>query len=283
MKPFTLVIIINIIGMSICRHILLVPLAALSHVRYFTRVGSPLVEQGHEVYAVLNGNCQDSVAEVEKAKIKLLTYSLHHGSCQTEGDKLKEDLHRIKDMIMNSPDPLSLFRFASDQSSRMAAEGDALFANNNLQKRIKELNFDLVIVDGSPLTVYQYVLPYKLDLPYITLSTAFHSSWARVPDLPSITPVLLSTFSNRMTFSERVRNTIIQAVFSYCTLPGSQASFITKYAPEKEEEVSLNCLQRRSKLWLINTDVAMDHPRPLLPHVIPVGKVKFGILLQRSF
>lgn len=271
MKSLQLVIIFLQCGSLLSGTILLIPSPGLSHVMYFAQVGKPLVARGHDVYALLNENCRTSVERLKQSKIKVISHFHPDGSCFVEEKIPASDMKKMEGIIATFPQALSTVLMLYIASSLHLSEADAMFGDKPMIKTIEDLNIDLVI-DGVPLTLHQYILPYKLNLPYISLTTAFHSSWAGIPDLPSITPCMLSDYTNQMTFRERVVNTLLYGVVSLDILPGRRSSLIAKYAPEKNDGMTANLLQGRSKLWLVNTDVILGYPRPLLPHVIPIGR-----------
>ena len=72
---------------------------------------------------------------------------------------------------------------------------------------VRQSNFDLVVIDGYYCGFGRYVLPYKLNLPYITMTSMF-LPWAnRVPALPSCVPLSTSTYTQKMSFMQRLDNT----------------------------------------------------------------------------
>ena len=50
---------------------------------------------------------------------------------------------------------------------------------------------------------------------------------------------------------------------------------VSKYAPEKPF-VSMATLARKSLLWFVNTDNAMDYARPTMPHIVYTGGLTAG-------
>lgn len=243
--------------------ILLVPVAATSHVYYFAHLSEPLLERGHEVYGLMNGACRKSVHSLESVGVHLLLYYTPNNDCFAEEGSdalLAETLFKGNGSFLD---------IASEEFLR---DGDVVLTDSSYIQKLKDLNFDLSVVDGMGFTLYTYILPYKLDIPYVTLTTSFFGTWANVPALPSFTPFLYESITDKMTFLERVRNTInlIKTPMTLATFPGSKDTLIEKYAPEKPY-ITFRTLQRRSKLWLINTDPILDYPRASLPHIVHVG------------
>ena len=252
-------------------NILLIPCTSYSHVRYFAQVGRPLVEKGHNVYGIINGDCKKAIGELETAKIEAFKYYTTERRCRVEEEPTEEEKKQMMEMILKPQGPLSMASVLYMQSTVIGRNADGLFSDAVFDQ-LRSLKIDLAIVDGMPLALYGYIVPYKLGVPYVTLTTAYHPGIAGVPDLPSFSPVMASSVSPPMSFLERVENTILYFASAQMLklLPGSRDSLVQEYAGEKEP-VSISTLLRQSKLWLVNTDIALDYPRASLPHIVPIG------------
>jgi len=151
--------------------------------------------------------------------------------------------------------------------------------DDNLDK-LERQKFHVVVVDALLFTKCVYLIPHRLQIPWISYSVAYDPFAIRVPWLPSFVPTVLSSFSEQMTFIERLENTAV-SFFIACLLP--------LYFPGPEEEVldkfrryghfhSLDELQSKSALWLMTRDNVLDYPRPMMPNMVDVG----GLTVKRS-
>ena len=138
---------------------------------------------------------------------------------------------------------------------------------------LKRNSYDLAFIDGFPRTRCYYILMYKLGIPYISLMTQYEPWLLRVPALPSFVPIMYTVplFTPEMTFLERLYN--LYTLIDWAAFPGTpylEDSLVSRYAPEMPP-VTLNWLAGRSQLWLMNTDIAIDFPRPTMPNEVNIG------------
>ena len=215
----------------------------------------------------MNGACGKSVSTLEKAGVKVLYFYSPDRACYSENDALF-----AKDIFTETGDLVHPMVSIPNQAKRFVSDADGLFSNKTLFAELAAAKFDLCILDGFLLSMNSYIIPYKLDIPYVSLTTSFYPYFMGVPALPSFSPSMLSSSTDRMTFLQRLQGTIEMVTLPsfLCSLATNQDSFVTKYAPEKPF-VSLTALMRRSKLWLLNTDPVLDFPRASLPHVVNIG------------
>ena len=83
---------------------------------------------------------------------------------------------------------------------------DSILFNENLWNAVKDKKYDLVILDG--IMICNYIFPYRLDVPYITIAYT-HDPWgAGVPAMPSVEPFQGAAQYDpwEMTFTQRTIN-----------------------------------------------------------------------------
>ena len=146
--------------------------------------------------------------------------------------------------------------------------------------KLEQEKFDVALVDSS-FSNCKYLVPHRLQIPWITYSVSTYASLVRVPWLPSFVPNAALPFSDRMTFIERLMNTVNSFVISFVVKP-----YYFPDPPHEELEKfrryghfsSLNELASKSVLWLMITDDIIDYPRPAMPNLVYVG----GLTVKRS-
>ena len=146
-------------------------------------------------------------------------------------------------------------------------------------EKLEHEEFDMALVDAT-FAKCKYLVPHRLQIPWITYTVAADPRLVRVPWLQSFVPGVLSQFSDRMSFVERLTNTADSfAVFF----------LLKRYFPDPPHEVlakfrryghfsSLDELASKSVLWLTLTGDVMDYPRPMMPNMVHVG----GLTVKRS-
>jgi len=135
---------------------------------------------------------------------------------------------------------------------------------------MKTERFDLVIIDGFLFTKCIYLVPHKLQVPWITYSDLVDPLIARVPWLPSFVPHIVLPYTESMSFYQRLVNFISTFVFSFA-IPGPPSEIINKYQ-QYGSFSSADELMARSLLWLYPRDsFVLDYPHPRMPNMIEVG------------
>ena len=152
--------------------------------------------------------------------------------------------------------------------------------NDEILDRMKKERFDLAIVDGLFFFQCIYLIPHRLQVPWITFSNFVDPLTARLPWLPSFVPNRLLSYTETMTFSQRLANSAALFAFSIVfSLAGFHPpqEVIDKY----QQYGSFSCvdeLASRSLLWLLAKDSVLDYPRPMMPNAVEVG----GLTVRRA-
>jgi UDP:flavonoid glycosyltransferase YjiC (YdhE family) len=154
-----------------------------------------------------------------------------------------------------------------------------LVYNEPFIEHLKNLHFDLAVVDASALALCPYLLPHRLGIPFATYADWTHPLDLRLPWLPSFVPLIGLRFTDRMTFAERLGNTLTVALLKVMLLSVKSLSDVTDdYRRLYGHFDSLDELAARSLVWLYPRDHVLDYARPAMPHVISVG----GLTVRRS-
>ena len=222
--------------------------------------------RGHEVHAYMNTDCQ-STHQLAKAGIIMHTYSNNEG-CLLENTPFLERYGNL------SIEKLTILHKIIEGISFVNFVQTEVEAFLNDQDVFEGLTFDLCIVDEMYPTTFMRILPYKLDIPTASIIIDFDPSKAGVPGLPSFTPfIIFSRLTNEMTFIERVKNMLFVTVLDtlLCkVLPLKSDTLVSRFAPNRPY-LTLAQIQRKTKLWLVQSDVTLDYPQVRMPHVINIG------------
>ncbi|XP_063244123.1 UDP-glycosyltransferase UGT5-like isoform X2 [Bacillus rossius redtenbacheri] len=155
---------------------------------------------------------------------------------------------------------------------------EATYSSQKVQELLKsDEKFDLVMVEIFNTECF---LPFahRFNASLVGISSSVLMPWANErfgnPDDPSYIPVHFTGYTDRMTFSERLANTLILSavkvaydyVFNY-----KANQIVRKYfgemVPTVEEMAS------KMSLLLVNSHFALHQPRPLVPAVVEVGGI----------
>ncbi len=116
------------------------------------------------------------------------------------------------------------------------------------------------------------LIPYKLDIPFINVVTSYEPWLLRNPALPSFVPFnMYGAKSTDMTFWQRLDNTY--RLLEWTMLPRIaylDDGYLGRFFGSKPP-ISINQLAGKALLWFIDTDFAIDYPRPTMPNEVLIG------------
>jgi len=153
-------------------------------------------------------------------------------------------------------------------------------ANDDSVDKLEEMKFDVAVVDNIFFLKCYYLIPHRLQIPWISFTEFTRPHLLRAPWFPSFVPISILPFSDKMTFTERLKNAA--SLFSVTFLlplffPDPSHEVLQKFRHYNEFS-SLEELESRSALWLLGTDDVLDYPHPTMPNMVHVG----GLTVKRS-
>ena len=134
--------------------------------------------------------------------------------------------------------------------------------NDEILDGMRKERFDLAVIDSLFFFKCIYLIPHRLQVPWIAYSRDVDPLIARVPWLPSFVPIEFLSYTETMTFPQRLANTAAMFAFS---LVFSHVSFnppsdvIDKYQ-QYGSFSSLSELMPRTSLWF-HTNTTNDAER----------------------
>ncbi len=246
--------------------ILMTPFPFTSHVSQFYHIAEKLIETGHEVQMVVSPTLP-TFAKLKNGAVSIIEHHTPNKDFYTiEKVNGTNNLEKIMDMT-----PIDSYK---EYLERPAAQAPCInmLSDQKLFQKLKAIEFDLGIVDAIIFSRCFYILMYKLDIPYISISTPNEPWLLRNPQLPSFVPTNLGIpYTTKMTFWERfdnLKSVVYWAAFHSSVMRDSY--FTKKYTPDLPV-VSTDELASRSLLWLVDVDLVIDYPRPIMPNEIHIG------------
>jgi len=227
----------------------------VSHVQEQVHVGETLVDRGHEVYALLDSK-YPQVSAIENAGVIPIFYH------EPDGAETFLTYHaKTSDTVFSgkSLDLHPMLNLLNDVCLRM-------FENKELIQKLKDIKFDLVIVDAFMLQMCNYVLPVILDVPHVYIFSGIIDLAVGVPSLPSFTPATFTQSPDHMTFVERLKNIFANCFMYYALHLSDNKSLFGKYTHGK----SLQNIMSESELFIITRDHVLEWPAVTLPNVLRV-------------
>ncbi|CAL8339790.1 unnamed protein product [Merluccius merluccius] len=199
-------------------------------------------------------------------------------------DKLTENffLVYLKNYMQAQREGASAFTFLrlTSQFLSMISEAHAvncamladILDQESLVRSLSEARYDLVLTD--PAIATGVVLAKRLGLPVVLnvrWITSGDGQYAIAPSPLSYVPVPGSGFTDKMSFTERIRNVLFYGVvlFQERVMVGpSYDAICAKYIQGGCDVVSLI---QEADIWLFRSDFVFDFPRPTMPNVVYIG------------
>ncbi|XP_072236331.1 UDP-glucuronosyltransferase 2A2-like [Leuresthes tenuis] len=154
------------------------------------------------------------------------------------------------------------------------AVGDFVSAilDTELIKTLNESKFDLVLTDpcwGGGVILAKYLnLPLVYNVRWL-ITTEAH--FAIAPSPISYIPLTGSGYTNKMTFFQRVKNTIIFLTVQMHDILATKQVYQQLCDRYLGSDYDFNQMVVDADIWLMRVDFVFDYPRPTMPNVVYIG------------
>ncbi|XP_069369818.1 UDP-glucuronosyltransferase 2A2-like [Paralichthys olivaceus] len=258
-------------------HVLVFP-GEYSHWLNMRNIMDELVRRNHSV-TVLVSEASPSVDYNNSrysAKFNFLVYKVPFSKSEIHG--FTEELINFSMFEFHRSSVLKRILWSHDWMTRsvdlMIHQCDSMLKNEQLMATLRDSAFDAVLLD--PMVICGDLVADILDLPLIvSLRFSFGSVMERhcghAPAPPSYVPVAPLPYSDRMTFLERLINTVMYVSLSVITEAFWRLK-VDKYYTEVKGSPSSYCgTLGKADMWFIRTFWDMEMPRPIPPNFKYVG------------
>ena len=240
-----------------------------SHHMYMGRLAERFVDRGHNVIIVLP---QGSSIPLESAIVyrNMTTLSFKCPHKMSPFSKVSKASYR--DVISR---PTLWRKLKSEMITNIENNkvGLCVLNDKHVMETLSGLPVDFYVID---VTISSFMLvPYSSNIPYAIVSTEYRGYLRRSPVLPSHIPSVLTPFSDKMTFYERLSNLFVEITsdYLYSRMELYDSSFEkTRYFDDLIRLPTKTVLQNACLCFLLRHSL-LDFPTPRMPDVIPVGSV----------
>jgi len=230
--------------------ILFIPANVNSHVLYFSRLAADLTQIGHvtRVLAPSNAHVPQFIADVESGgNFSYTTYPV-------DGEEPFMNSRNASAAIMRLAVSPSLWeRFTVLRGLLKGfvhhCELDCvrLVDNDHIMKQVREEGYQFAVMDPVVPQCY-YAIPYSIRVPYATLSIPAMSWTYRVPRFPSFAPPLGLSYTDRMSFFQRlITFGVGQLMMIGVQFQNKTTAYVDRMAPDRP---SLNHRQLLNQVGL---------------------------------
>ncbi|KAE8300176.1 2-hydroxyacylsphingosine 1-beta-galactosyltransferase [Larimichthys crocea] len=216
------------------------PIMFESHLYIFKTLATALHQEGHETHFLISKG-----REVPPSPHYHLQHYPGIFNSSTADNFLQS---KVSNIFSGRLTFLELFDILDHYSQNC----DAVVGNVEVMTRLKEAKFDLLLVD--PNEMCGFVIAHILGVKYAVFSTGlWYPAEAGAPAPLSYVPEFNSLLTDRMSLLQRITNTAVYLVQRF--------------------GVHYIALPKAAGLWMLCTDMALEFPRPTLPHVVYIGGI----------
>lgn len=237
------------------------PIMFESHLYIFKTLAAALHKKGHEVHFLVSEG-----REVPPAPHYHLQRYPGLFNSSTADSFLQTKVGRIFSGHLTF---LELFELLD----HYAQNCDAVIGNAEVVARLRAEKFDLMLVDANEMC--GFLVAHIMGVKYATISTGlWFPAEAGAPTPLSYVPEFNSMLTDHMSLGQRIANTVVYVAQRF----GIRFILLPKYEwimhkHNVKPVVSLAQLIQDSQMWMICTDIALEFPRPTLPHVVYIGGI----------
>ncbi|NWW75186.1 UD11 glucuronosyltransferase, partial [Climacteris rufus] len=269
-SPRVVVLLLSLLGLAAGGKLLVVPMDG-SHWFSMREVVEMLHQKGHEVVVVAP---EVSLSIKPSKDLVMKMYSVPY--TQEEYDEVFQSFFHVSFEEGSFFERfLKSYRGMRNLGHLLVTGCGQLLQNKELIRYLEESNFDAILTD--PATPCGYILAEHLSLPSVFflrgLGCGIDFEATQCPSPPSYVPRILSQFSDRMTFFQRMLNLLYDTPNFFLCERFFFKEITTLASEFLQREVTLLDLLRKGSIWLWRFDSVLDYPRPLMPNIILIGGV----------
>uniref|UniRef100_A0A2D4J7E5 glucuronosyltransferase n=2 Tax=Micrurus lemniscatus lemniscatus TaxID=129467 RepID=A0A2D4J7E5_MICLE len=265
---------VMLVGNILCGHVLIWPTDA-SHWLNIKIIIQELINRDHHV-SILVPTTSLFITPGDIAAANFEVYSVPF--TKEEFNSLITDL--IKLWWNNKPSMTTFYRFYQELGKLMEKANklnrqmcEAVLSNQELMSKLKNAKYDVLLSD--PVMQCGDLIALKLNIPFLyTLrfspASVVERHCGKMPAPPSYVPAALSGFTDKLSFGERIKNTISYHVQDY-VFQKYWGEWDSYYSQVLGRPTTLCEVMGKAEIWLIRTYWDFEFPRPFLPNFEFVG------------
>uniref|UniRef100_A0A0K0F3H4 glucuronosyltransferase n=1 Tax=Strongyloides venezuelensis TaxID=75913 RepID=A0A0K0F3H4_STRVS len=248
------------------------PKLAYSHVNFFSQIADILTEAGNDV-TVLTINLDPAIKHPGAYKAKVITVP-----AETEIEDIF--ISAFNDVVLwdTSPNPLDQVKFVEKIFDGIYKQSMNVFNDENLTEKIRQEKFDLGITEVVNVNVLGMFKVWGIKA-YVTgnsmsLGNIYYQPFG-LPFPASYVPAIISPFTEKMTYTERLKNLIGHYFFAFGI---NYFSDKVSFQKEFDEKYGVGFFNSNnaigdSSFIVINSNPFLDIPGPKTPKMIEVAGI----------
>ncbi|XP_072110905.1 UDP-glucuronosyltransferase 3A1-like [Mobula birostris] len=257
-------VLLTCVSVANCAKLLTVALLGGSHTLMMEEISKILAREGHNV-----SNLNHVINSFDEPEITRDNYTYIPWSI---GGNYPEIHRKAKyEFVQNALQGKYSLHWFFNMLDMHAYECDKLLSDSDLLTRLRNKNFDLLVIEAFQFCTF--LLAEKLKVPFVAIysTPAYNAHYIHMTSNPSYVPAFMSHLTDSMNFLERLQNAWVQLrnYFEGQMYFSRFDGVIRKHF--SGEDISLEDLHHKAELWIYNTGFSLEYPRPLQPNVVFVG------------
>ncbi|ELV13011.1 UDP-glucuronosyltransferase 2A3 [Tupaia chinensis] len=261
-------------GCGFCGKVLVWP-CDMSHWLNLKIILEELIARSHEVTVIIPSH----TFLIDYRKSSALNFEVFH---VPQGKEFTDDISKkfmdlAVNVLPNLPSwqsAIKLNNFFAGYNQQFKLLCESVVYNQTLMKKLQETNYDVMIID--PVVPCGELLAELLAVPFvITLKSSIGGNiekyCGKLPSPPSYVPVHMVGLTDRMTFLERVKNTLSFVFFNLWIQYYDFHFWKQFYSTVLGRPTTLCETLGKAEIWLMRTYWDSEFPHPYFPNFQFVG------------
>ncbi|KAM7158682.1 UDP-glucuronosyltransferase 2A3-like isoform 1-T2 [Molossus nigricans] len=261
-------------GCGFCGKVLVWP-CDMSHWLNIKVILEELTKKGHEVTVLIPSYGK----LIDYSKPSPLNFKLLHSEYQKES---VENAHaKFQDLIFDVLPNLTPWQatiklndYFIEITETLKTLCESTVYNQTLMKNLQETNYDVMLIDPvmpcGELVAELLAVPFVLTLR-VSIGGMKEKRCGKLPAPPSYVPVQMMGLTDRMTFLERVKNTMLSVFFDFWIWDYDVHVWDQIYSEVLGRPTTLCETLGKAEIWLIRSYWDFEYPRPYPPNFEFVG------------
>ena len=253
--------------------ILMFPVPAKSHVLDQACLAEELASRGNVVYFIVHEDLQFSAALEKLQAAQIIAFPRES---YAEYANFEETMDRLTGLALEGKgDSLQITKLFAKIHEGWCRT--LLLESEEHISQLEQIKADVLITDYAVLWKCQYLISLRLGIPTIAFG-AFVEPWlARMPYLPSYVPAYFLPVTDRMSFTQRVKNAFVVFIMGFFSpIHLDLADVVEAYRLYGDINDIDTLVTDQTLLWLYSTHVVLDYPKPTMPNVVAAGGMTTG-------
>nr|XP_004665424.2 UDP-glucuronosyltransferase 2A3-like [Jaculus jaculus] len=261
------------VGCGLCGRVLVWP-CEWSHWLNIKTILEELTERGHEVTVLTAHNILKGHSKHSEMNFEAIPQPNENKLTEEKFDVLLEPILNVMPTLSLWQKTIKLQEFMFKITEQFEILCRSAVYNETFMRKLQESKYDVMVID--PVIPCGELVAELLQIPFVntlrlSMGSTIEKYCGQLPVPLSYVPVSMGELTDRMTFTERVKNVLLSGFFDFW-IQQYDYEFWNKFYSEVLGRPTTLCeTVGKAEIWLIRTYWDFEFPRPYLPNFDFVG------------